>query len=141
MSDTTSMQMRQIPARVATVGPGWVPLLVWLHADLTALAADYQLEGLGAEFGRLRLQVVDQYDLEGEFDGEFADAAAALVDAAVLASQKTCEDCGAQGRPRFRGDQLRTWIHTLCYRCRADRTVPDTSLQVTAADFVPGDEQ
>jgi hypothetical protein len=56
-------------------------------------------------------------DDQGEFGGEFADAAAALVDAAVLASQKTCEDCGDQGTRSHRpsmggavGGQLTGWV-------------------------------
>ncbi|QFR91969.1 hypothetical protein GBW32_01540 [Streptomyces tsukubensis] len=97
-----------------------------MHTDLSELAAGYQIESFGAEFGRLRLQVADRYDADGEFDGEFADAAAALVDAAILASQRTCEDCGAEGRPRFRGDRHRTWIRTLCEHCRVEPAPQDT---------------
>jgi hypothetical protein len=133
MSDQSAeVAARQIPAQVHTVGPGWVPLLARLHADLSALASDYQIEDLGAEFGRLRLDLADRFDDLGEFEGEFTDTAAALVDAAVLASQQTCEDCGAEGRPRFRGDQHRTWIRTLCDRCRHGLQSAEPVRQATA---------
>lgn len=76
-----------------------------LHADLKVVASDYPIEELPGEFGRLRLPVSDRYDTEGEVDGEFAGVADALVAAPVLASQKTCENCGADGHPWLRSDQ------------------------------------
>ena len=65
------------------------------------------------------MDVADRFDAEGEFDGVFADASGALIDAAVLASQTTCEECGAEGRSRLRGDGHGTFIRTLCDRCRS----------------------
>ncbi|MEV0636406.1 hypothetical protein AB0I77_15835 [Streptomyces sp. NPDC050619] len=127
---------RQIPAWASTVGPGWATLLDQLHQDLTALAPDYQIDSLSSRFGGLRIYLADLFDEDGEFDSAFADRAGALVDAAEAASEKTCEQCGHSGRPRFHGDQTRTWIVTLCETCRArSRTprVPDTA----AADHPP----
>ncbi|MFD7444055.1 hypothetical protein [Streptomyces sp. NPDC059909] len=104
----------QIPAQAHTVGPGWDTLLDRLHRDLVALAPDYQIESFGTKFGGLRIAVADRFDDQGEFDGEFTDAATALIDTAELASEQMCETCGHPGRPRFRGDQYRTWIQTSC---------------------------
>jgi hypothetical protein len=110
---------RQIPAWASTVGPGWAALLDQLHQDLAVLAPDYQIDSLGSRFGGLRIYLADRFDEDGEFDGDFADRAGALVDAAEAASEKTCEHCGHSGRPRFHGDQTRAWIVTLCETCRA----------------------
>ncbi|MEK8169230.1 hypothetical protein NKH77_03790 [Streptomyces sp. M19] len=49
--------------------------------------------------GGLRIQVADRFDAQGEFDGHWADAATDLTDAAELESERTCECCGAPGRP------------------------------------------
>ncbi|MEN8649445.1 hypothetical protein ABCR94_02020 [Streptomyces sp. 21So2-11] len=117
-TDPTSPTERQIPAWISTVGTGWAPLLNQLHRDLLALAADYQLDAFGTKFGGLRIHVGDRFDDDGEFDGDFTDAAAALVDEAEIASEHTCELCGQPGRPRFRGDQHQTWITTACDTCR-----------------------
>lgn len=106
------------------------PLLVHLHTELVALNPGYQLESIGADFGRLTLEVADRFDAQGEFDGAFADASGALVDAAVLASQSTCEECGAKGLPRLRGDEHGTFIRTLCDGCRSSiRSVTRPSSQ------------
>jgi hypothetical protein len=133
---------RQIPDRLASgdVGPGLLPMLIRLHTELAALAPGYRVEEFGTEFGRLSLQVTDGYDAEDEFDGVFADEAAALVDAAVLASQTTCEECGGEGRARFRGDQRRTWIRTPCEHCRTSRE-PGLHLREVPDHAVHGGDQ
>ncbi|MGW5442809.1 hypothetical protein [Streptomyces asiaticus] len=84
------------------MGPGWAPLLDRLHHQLAALAADYQIEGFRSNLGGLRLHISDRFDAEGEFDSAYADAATALIDAAEVASEKTCEICGVPGRARRR---------------------------------------
>lgn len=117
MSERTPANDGQIPAHADAVGPGWVPLLSRLHGELAALAVDYQVEEIGSEFGRLRLHVAERFDADGEFDGEFADVSGALIDAAVLESQNTCEACGAEGRARLRGDERGTFIRTMCDEC------------------------
>lgn len=111
-------QDRQIPAWAPTVGPGWTDLLGRLHRDLLALDADYQLDSFSTSLGGLRILVADRFDQDGEYDGDFADRTCALADAAQVASEHICEQCGAGGRPRFRGDQQRTWIVTVCETCR-----------------------
>ncbi len=110
--------LRQIPVWIPSVGAGWTALLTQLHQDLAALAPDYQIDTLHSRLGGLRILLADRFDEEGEFDGDFADRAGALIDAAEIASEKTCELCGRPGRPRFHGDQTRTWIITLCQTCR-----------------------
>ncbi|MFI6688014.1 hypothetical protein [Streptomyces sp. NPDC050485] len=117
-SDSTEAE-RQIPARLSGTGPGWHYLLQRLHQDLFDLAPDYQLDSLASRFGGLRIHLADRFDEDGEFDGDFADRAGALVDAAEAASETTCEMCGQPGRPRFHGDQTRTWIVTVCETCHA----------------------
>lgn len=63
-----------------------------LHHDLSALDRDYRIEHFGTRCGGLRIVVADSFE-DGEFDGEFADRATALTDAAESASEHTCEAC------------------------------------------------
>ncbi|MFE4336730.1 hypothetical protein ACFRQM_47595 [Streptomyces sp. NPDC056831] len=119
---------RQIPARLPDVGPGWHSLLERLHQDLLGLAPDYQLDSLARRFGGLRIHLADRFDEDGEFDGDFADRSGALVDAVEIASEKTCEQCGQPGRPRFHGDQHHTWITALCDTCHARPRTPEPSV-------------
>ncbi|WP_157876829.1 hypothetical protein [Streptomyces graminilatus] len=108
---------RQIPAWASTVGPGWAGLLDQLHRALSALDPAYRIEEFAAKLGGLHVTVADRF-VDGEFDGEFADRTTALTDAATIASEHTCEDCGAPGRIRFRGDGVFTWMRCLCDDCR-----------------------
>ncbi len=109
----------QIPGRLSDVGSGWHPLLRCLHDQLVALAPDYRLEEFTLKLGGLRLYVADRFDADGEFDGDWADAAGALTEAAELEAERTCECCGNPGRPRFHGDRHGTWIRILCAPCRS----------------------
>jgi hypothetical protein len=61
-----------------------------LHHDLSALDPDYRLERFDTRFGGLRIAVAERFE-NGEFDGEFADQATTLTDAAETASEHTCE--------------------------------------------------
>ncbi|MFF8641109.1 hypothetical protein [Streptomyces sp. NPDC015345] len=81
---------RQIPAWASTVGPGWADLLNHLHDELSTLDPAYRIEDFSPRFGSLRITVADRFD-GGEFNGEFADRAAALTDAAEFAAVQTCE--------------------------------------------------
>lgn len=110
--------VRQIPAWTSTVGPGWAALLDQFHRDLTALDPDYRIGQFAAKLGGLRITVADRF-VDGEFDGEFADRTTALTDALVIASEHTCEDCGAPGHIRFHGDGAFTWMRCLCDGCRS----------------------
>ncbi len=127
MTDTNHVTdtSRQIPAWVTTVGPGWTELLDQLHRDLSALDPVYRVEEFGTQLGGLRVSVVDRFEA-GEFDGEFADQAAALTDAAETASEHTCEACGAAGRIRFRGDGSGIRMQSLCEDCRSLGVFPYT---------------
>lgn len=124
MTEPAPTAERQIPAWASTVGPGWAALLNQLHQNLAALAPDYQIDSLSSRLGGLRIHLADRFDEEGEFDGDFADRAGALTDAAEVASEKTCEQCGQSGQPHFHGDQTRTWIVTVCETCRARSRTP-----------------
>ncbi|MFF3404377.1 hypothetical protein ACFYW6_38915 [Streptomyces sp. NPDC002659] len=75
------------------------------------------VESFGTKFGGLRITVADRFT-SGEFDGEFADRATALSDAAETASEHTCEACGAPGRIHLRGDGQRAWMQAGCDACR-----------------------
>ncbi|WP_371792911.1 hypothetical protein OG285_31745 [Streptomyces sp. NBC_01471] len=108
---------RQIPTWAFTVGPGWAALLNQLHHDLTDLDPSYRVEEFATKLGGLRITVADRF-VDGEFDGEFADRTAALTDVATITSEHTCEDCGAPGRIRFRGEGAFTWMRCLCDGCR-----------------------
>ncbi|WP_157876592.1 hypothetical protein [Streptomyces graminilatus] len=116
-TDPTLTSEQQIPAWTSTVGPGWAALLDRLHRGLSALDPAYRIEEFTTRLGGLRITVADRFE-DGEFDGEFADRTTALTDAAMVASEHTCEDCGAPGRIRFRGDGAVTWMRCLCDECR-----------------------
>ncbi|WP_329143027.1 hypothetical protein OIU91_04765 [Streptomyces sp. NBC_01456] len=118
---------RQIPTWAPTVGPGWTELLERLHRDLSALDPGYRIEEFSTQLGGLRVAVADRFEV-GEFDGEFADRAAALTDAAESASEHTCEACGASGRIRFRGDGTGMRMQSLCEDCRSLGVFPYTAL-------------
>ncbi|MEH6374748.1 hypothetical protein V7793_10510 [Streptomyces sp. KLMMK] len=117
----TSRASRQLPAWARTVRPGWAALLDQLHRDLLVLDAGYRIETFAVKFGGLRITVTDRFDEHGDFDGEFADRATALTDAAETASERTCETCGGAGRIRLRGDGQRTWMQASCNTCRTTR--------------------
>ncbi|MFI9724661.1 hypothetical protein ACIHFE_34410 [Streptomyces sp. NPDC052396] len=120
MDDTRGLPSpsdRQIPVWAGTVGPGWAPLLDQLHRDLLALDPGYRIESFAVKFGGLRITVADRFQ-GGEFDGEFADRATALTDAAETASENTCDECGAPGRIRLRGDGQHVWMQARCETCR-----------------------
>ncbi|MGV9883886.1 hypothetical protein [Streptomyces sp. NPDC003006] len=126
MSETASRPIgvddQQIPDLLTAVGPGWHPLLTRLHEQLVALAEDYRLEELTPRLGGLRIYVADRFDEDGEFDGDWADTAGRLTEAAELEAEKLCESCGAPGRIRFHGDQYGTWIKAICDQCRTAAT-------------------
>lgn len=69
-----SAAVRQIPAWVAAVGPGWAAMLDQLHHGLLALDADYRIESFGTKFGSLGINVADRF-IEDKFDGKFTDRA------------------------------------------------------------------
>ncbi|MFF3277225.1 hypothetical protein ACFYWU_40845 [Streptomyces chrestomyceticus] len=126
MTTETHAAERQIPAWIPTVGPGWAELLDQLHRDLSALDPTYRVEEFGTQLGGLRVTVADRFEA-GEFDGEYADQAAALTDAAETASEHTCEACGATGRIRFRGDGAGMRMQSLCEDCRSLGVFPYTA--------------
>ncbi|WP_180927728.1 TraR/DksA family transcriptional regulator [Streptomyces sp. AJS327] len=109
---------QQIPHRLDAVGRGWHPLLTRLHTRLAALDPEYRLEELTPKLGGLRIYVADRFGADGEFDGAWADTVAQLADEAAVEAERTCELCGAPGRPRFHGDHRATWIRTVCTGCR-----------------------
>lgn len=84
---------------------------------------DYRLEESTPKLGGLRIYVADRFDDDGEFDGAWADAAGALVEAAETVAEKTCEACAGPGRPRFNVDRHGTWILTLCGSCHTTWTL------------------
>ncbi|RKN12189.1 hypothetical protein [Streptomyces radicis] len=116
----TPLDHRQLGAWTDTVGPGWAALLHALHERLFALAPDYRIETCERSLGGLRVCVADRFDAQGYFDGHWADAATLLTDATEQAAGRTCEMCGAEGRPRFRGGPRGSWITALCDTCAAD---------------------
>lgn len=119
----SAREAQQIPVWVETVGPGWVALLDRLHHNLLVLDPGYRIESFGTKFGGLRLTVADRFE-DGEFDGEFADRAAALTDAAETASERTCESCGNPGRIRLRGAGTDIRMVACCEDCRTAPALP-----------------
>lgn len=126
-TEPTPTAERQLPTWASTVGPGWTFLLDQLHHELSALDPGYRIEEFTTKLGSLRITVADRF-VDGDFDGEFADRTTALTDAVVIASEHTCEDCGAPGRIRFRGDGAFTWMCCLCDHCRTRTRTVDPSV-------------
>ncbi|RKN39184.1 TraR/DksA family transcriptional regulator [Streptomyces hoynatensis] len=120
MTDPVAPGEQQLPAWSHTVGPGWAALLARLHEQLLALAPDYRIESCRRALGGLRIWVAERFDEQGEFDGHWMDAASRLTEEAEARSGRTCELCGAEGRPRFRGGRHGAWITALCDTCAAD---------------------
>jgi hypothetical protein len=89
------------------VGPGWIPLLDRLAADLVALGWDRDLHQVKEKFGTLRFYVGQA---TADMRGRIAEAEAE--------SARTCERCGAPGSTSERGSG---WMLTLCERCHARR--------------------
>ncbi|MFG2275846.1 hypothetical protein ACGFNY_39550 [Streptomyces chartreusis] len=103
---------RQLSERLRTVGPGWHPLLLRLHTQISALDADYKVEDLKEKLGTLRVRiVVPEPQRSGARD---------LVRSAEEQSENTCEFCGATGHRRHRGDAPYGWIKTVCDTCHAE---------------------
>jgi hypothetical protein len=82
----------------AGVGPGWVPLVDRLCTRLIELGWNKDCHQIKEKFGGLRFYI-------GMHSLEITEA----IDAAEAESYRTCEECGAEGKPRDGG-----WIRTLC---------------------------
>lgn len=96
------------------IRPGWYPIVIDLDRDLAAIDPDYQLVQVKEKFGGLRYYTEFEPDRPRPgFD--------ALIRAAERRSERTCEECGADGAPSHRG----SWARTLC--------APDAA----ASGFVP----
>lgn len=102
----------QLPERLHTVGPGWHPVLLRLHGQLSALDDDYQVDDLKEKLGTLRIRIIVPQPQSAE--------AQDLVHAAEEQSAITCEFCGETGRRRRRGDAPYGWIKTACDPCHAE---------------------
>ncbi len=97
---------QQLPDYVQDVGSGWHPIIARLHEELLRVAPGYVARQVKEKFGALRIYL--DYEL-----GVDADAAEVLLEAAEAESLRTCEFCGAPGRPTSSG-----WIKTTCDGCR-----------------------
>lgn len=86
-------------------GPGWVPILNELHAQLVELDPNYVLVQVKEKFGTLRVYT--------EVDPVVRDPARELVAAAEAQSGTICEDCGDPAELR----KDRRWVLTLCEVC------------------------
>jgi hypothetical protein len=88
------------------IGPGWMPILERLAADLVALGWNRQLHQVKQKFGALRFYI-----------GAGTDAIAGRIEEATAESLKTCEECGE------RASLIKTasgWWRTLCPPCAAN---------------------
>jgi hypothetical protein len=85
------------------VGPGWLPLLERLAADLAALGWNRDLHQLKEKLGGLRFYT-------GRATQEINDR----IEQAEKESFTICEHCGAPGRPR---EGRTAWIKTTCDAC------------------------
>jgi hypothetical protein len=85
------------------VGPGWLPLLERLAADLAALGWNRDLHQMKEKLGGLRFYI-------GKASKEILER----IDQAAEESFTICEHCGAPGRPR---EGRTAWIKTTCDAC------------------------
>ncbi len=83
------------------VGPGWVPILDRLAADLVAMGWDRDLRQVKEKFGTLRFYI-----------GRGTVGMEARIAEAERESAITCEECGGAGAARGG-----SWIRTLCEAC------------------------
>jgi hypothetical protein len=86
-----------------SVGPGWIPLLDRLAADLVALGWDRRLLQVKEKYGGLCF-----YSAGGTSEME------ARISQAEQESEQICESCGAPGRAR---SDASGWIRTRCDDC------------------------
>lgn len=93
--------MSKINEHLDAVGPGWTAILKRLHADVQALAPDYQVMQIKEKFGALRIYLT--YPHEPDV------AVQDLVHAAEIESETTCEQCGQPGTLVGK-----YWLQTLC---------------------------
>ena len=91
----------------AQCGPGWYPIIERLIVKLKALGWDLELDQIKEKFGGLRFYI-----------GGYTPGMDQAIAEAEKESFRTCEDCGAEGKPRKGG-----WIRTLCDTCDAARKV------------------
>lgn len=89
------------------VGPGWRSILESLVKDLLAKGWSGEVSQVKEKFGGLRFYC--------ESDG--APGIYDRIQEAEDESFKTCEECGAPGRPRDW-----SWIKTLCDKCAEVRS-------------------
>lgn len=115
-----SIRARFLPGAYPTldIRPGWYSIVVDLDRELSSIDPDYQLVQVKEKFGGLRYYVEFAPDrARPGFD--------ALIRAAELRSERTCEVCGAEGGPAHRG----SWVRTLCGAdAAADDFVPDADI-------------
>jgi len=106
-ADTTGegCRMSQIPDSLDHVGPGWHPILEQLHLDIIAVDPDYTTSQVKEKFGGLRVYLASCRHPDVN----------ALIRAAEVRAQETCEDCGAPGRIRNRAGRI--WLQCLCDVC------------------------
>lgn len=110
--ETLNEEVMSTPFADATIaglpGPGWFPLLIALHRQLSAIDPNYRVEQVKEKFGLLRVYCVFEEDAERCED---------LIWQAEQASAHICEECGDSAR--LRRDQW--WMRTLCDACAARR--------------------
>jgi len=95
-------------------GDGWFNLLDELCTELNKLNCKIVAEQVKEKFGTLRFyfRVENDETIDKEKANQLWDEANDLVDKADAKSAKTCEICGAEGKPNKNG-----WISTLCDSC------------------------
>ena len=101
-----------------SVGPGWIPILDRLAADLKAMGWNGSVQQIKEKFGTLRF-----YANPVGVPEEQSDAFQQRIWEAERESGTICEDCGASGTTGARPG--RYWILTLCDTCRGGPTSDD----------------
>jgi hypothetical protein len=85
-------------------GPGWFAIVAELHAEVVAIAPEYQLYEVSQKYGAL-------YFRADEVPEAAREAVIACIDRAEARAQGTCEACGRPGRLcHDRGG----WLEVVC---------------------------
>lgn len=88
-------------------GAGWYELIKKLSEDITKISPETEAVQVKEKFGGLRFYVVNA-----------TDEVYKLIDEAEAESFKICEKCGSRENVTTGG---RSWIYTLCDKCRAEK--------------------
>lgn len=91
--------------------PGWLPILLKLNDDLTAIDPDYRIVQVKEKFGGLRYYI-ESVSKMAELE--------AVVRVAEAEAARTCELCGSRANVSTAPSSTTYWVKTFCDTCREE---------------------